>query len=142
MRAALGPRPGIATRVESFDDRLTRIDFFRAGRIAAAAGVTLSGHVVQFVNYAKLPVPYGNWIAYEPGVVIGLSALFVLMTAVWPWRRMRNLDVVASLGLVGAAMLFAHRYLDSSLHRRGRRALLPAQPLRCGGTRVDPIVAR
>ena len=67
------------------------------------------------VNDRALRVPYGDWIAYEPALLVGLCALFALMTGVTPWRRLRNLDVVASLSLVVGVVLFQHRYLNASL---------------------------
>ena len=62
-----------------------------------------------------MPVPYGDWIAYQPAFLVGLCALFLLMAGVGPWRRLRNLDVVAALSLVVPIVLFEHRYLDASV---------------------------
>ena len=80
-------------------------------------------------------VPYGDWVAYEPALVVGLCALFVLMCGVAPWRRLRNLDVIAALSLVTSVVLFQHRYHHRQ--RRGRRArvALPAASMRRQGAR-------
>jgi len=60
-------------------------------------------------------VPYGNWLAYTPGVLLGLSVLFVLMAGVVPVLRLRNLDVLAGLSFVVPAVLLQQRYLDGSV---------------------------
>jgi hypothetical protein len=71
--------------------------------------------VLAGVDDRVLRVPYGNWIAYQPALLVGLCALFVLMAGVRPWRRLRNLDVLATLSFVPAVVLFQHRYVDASL---------------------------
>ena len=53
--------------------------------------------------------------------------LFVLMSAVAPWRRLRNLDAVAAVSLVIAVVLFQHRYLSASVLAAGARDALPAR---------------
>ena len=58
------------------------------------------------------------------------------MTAVTPWRRVRNLDVAASLSIVVSVVLFQHRYVSASL-------LAPAPGLlyllaRCAGKALGP----
>ena len=60
-------------------------------------------------------MPYGDWIAYEPAVVIGLAVLFELVGGVVPLRRRRNLDVAAMLWLTISVMLFARHYVDLSV---------------------------
>jgi hypothetical protein len=60
-------------------------------------------------------VRFGNWIAYEPGVLIGLTVLFVAMLAVLPLWRLRNLDLLATLSLVATVPLFQHGYLNTSV---------------------------
>jgi hypothetical protein len=67
------------------------------------------------VNARRQRQPYGAWLAYQPALLVGLCALFVLMTSVAPLRRARNLDVLASLSLVVSLVLFQHRYLTPSL---------------------------
>ena len=53
-----------------------------------------------------MPVPYGDWLAYQPVLLFSLSALFLLVTLVVPWRRIRNLDAMATLSLVVSTVLF------------------------------------
>src|SRR6202042_388254 len=88
------------------------------------------GSVEQTSDSARISVPYGSPIAYSVGLLIGMSALFVLMTAVVPFRRIRNLDVAMALSLVAPMVLFQHRYVDAS----AIVAVLPLGylALRCG----------
>ena len=67
------------------------------------------------VDFTRMPVPYGDWIAYEPAVLAVLCALFVVMVGVAPWSRLRNLDVAATLSLVVSVVLFQRRYIDISV---------------------------
>jgi len=101
--------------VTPVDGRLTRVSFFAGARIVAEMAVTARGHVTQTVTYTQLPVPYGDWIAYQPALLIGLGVLFVLATGVAPLRRLRNLDVAAALSLLAPAVLLQQRYLDASV---------------------------
>ena len=97
------------------DNRLERVDFWASSQIVLEAAVSADGQVVQSQNFRGEPVPYGDWLAYQPALLIGLSLVFLLMTLVAPWRRMRNLDALAALSLVIPVVLFQHRYLDASL---------------------------
>jgi hypothetical protein len=101
--------------VSPVDGRLERVSFYKGARIVAQAAVRANGSVDQLVNFEALPVPYGSPLAYEPGVLLGLAAVFVLMTAVAPLRRLRNLDVAAALSLIAPVVLLQYRYLDASV---------------------------
>jgi hypothetical protein len=101
--------------VTAIDNTLVHVSFLTHGQLVADAAVNRAGKVLSPTNDRLIRVPYGNWIAYEPALLVALSALFVLMTAVAPWRRLRNLDVVAALSLVTAVVLFEYRYLTASV---------------------------
>lgn len=101
--------------VTPVDSTLDRVSFFDGGQVVAQAAVNRSGAVTQAEGFTSRPVPYGDWIAYQPAVLIGLALLFVLMTAVAPWRRLRNLDVAAAVFLVAPVMLLQRRYVDASV---------------------------
>lgn len=98
----------------ALDSRTERVSFFAGPQLVAEVAVQSGGQVLAGVDDRALPVPYGDWIAYQPALLIALSALFVLVAGVAPWRRVRNLDVAASLSLVVAVVLFQHRYVDPS----------------------------
>ena len=103
------------TTASPVDSTLERVSFFSGGRIVAQVAVNRDGSVSQMVDFTRRSVPYGNWLAYTPGVLLGLSVLFVLMAGVVPVLRLRNLDVLAGLSFVVPAVLLQRRYLDASV---------------------------
>jgi hypothetical protein len=101
--------------VDGLDSQLDRVSFFRGGQVLAQVALRRNGTIAQAIDFKHLAVPYGDWIAYQPGLLIGLAALFVLLAGVAPWRRIRNLDVLFSLTLVAPVVLLQHRYIDASV---------------------------
>ncbi|MGH2886540.1 MAG: glycosyltransferase 87 family protein, partial [Solirubrobacteraceae bacterium] len=121
--------------VTPIDNQLEHVSFLSHGKLVAEAAVDRAGTVVS-EKADRMPVPYGNWVAYEPAVLAGLCLLFVLMAGVAPWRRLRNLDVAVTLSFLPAVLLFQHRYLSASM-------LAAAPPmayllLRCGVVAFGP----
>jgi glycosyl transferase family 87 len=114
-RQALAGSHWTTVRAEPLDPHTERVAFFRGSQLVAEVALRRDGTVLAGVNDRILRVPYGDWLAYQPALLVGLSALFVLMTGVAPWWRLRNLDVAASLSLVVGVVLFQHRYLSASL---------------------------
>ena len=110
---------GVSIAVDPVDGHLTRVTFSVGGQVDAQAGVLGDGKVDTASEYttvyANQRVPYGDWIAYEPAVLIGMSLLFVFATASLPLARRENVDVLAAVSLVGSIVLFAHRYVDLSM---------------------------
>jgi hypothetical protein len=136
-RQALAGSHWTSARAESLDAQTERVAFFAGSQVVAEVALHRDATVVVGVNDRVLRVPYGDWLAYQPALLVGLCALFVLMTAVLPLRRLRNLDVAAALSMVVSVVLFQHRYLSMSLievapgmlyllARCARRALGPA----------------
>jgi hypothetical protein len=113
-KSLLGVRWNTAS-VTRLDANFDRVSFFEGGQIVAQVAVRRDGVVTQGESFTARSVPYGDWIAYEPALLIGLSALFVLMAGVAPWRRLRNLDVAATLSLVAPMVLLQKRYIDASV---------------------------
>jgi hypothetical protein len=105
------------TRIEThpIDARLEQVSFWAGAQIVAEAAVDRSARVSAAADHHRQRVPYGDWLAYQPVLLAGLSLVFLLATMVTPWRRMRNLDALAALSLVGSIVLFQRRYLDASL---------------------------
>jgi hypothetical protein len=97
------------------DRQLERVSFYAGPRIVAEVAVRSDGTVAQAVDFKRLRVPYGDWLAYEPALLLALSVMFVLMAGVAPLRRLRNLDVAAVLSLLAPAVLLQNRYLDASV---------------------------
>jgi hypothetical protein len=97
------------------DGQLERVSFYAGARIVAEVAVRADGTVQQAIDFRRLRVPYGDWIAYEPSVLLGLSLLFVLMAGVAPLRRQRNADVLAVLSLIAPVVLLQYRYVGASV---------------------------
>jgi hypothetical protein len=96
------------------DGSLERVSFSSGGRVVADVAVRGDGTADQIETFGR-GAPIGNWVAYEPGVLIALSLLFVLMAAVRPIWRLRNLDLLATLSLVGTVILLQHGFLSASV---------------------------
>ncbi len=101
--------------VSPLDAQLERVGFYRQGRIVFEVALDQTGKVAHAYEYASRVVPYGNPLAYEPPIVIGLGVLFVLMAGVAPLRRLRNLDVAALLTFVASVILLQRRYVGGSV---------------------------
>jgi Glycosyltransferase family 87 len=101
--------------VDRLDSRLEQVTFFAGPQVVAEVALERDGTVLAGVNARRQREPYGDWLAYQPALLVGLCALFVLMTGVTPLRRARNLDVLASTSLVVSVVLFQRRYLAASL---------------------------
>jgi hypothetical protein len=115
VRRALARSGWNSAHGTSLDGHLELVTFQSHGRVVVQALVRSSGSVDQVIDFLGMKVPYGDWVAYQPVMLIGLALLFVLMTAVMPLRRIRNLDVAALLTLVVSVVAFQHRYVTGSL---------------------------
>ncbi len=120
------------------------MNFYAGGRIVAAVALEHGRTPTQEIDYRHQKIPYGDWISYEPALLVVLCGLFIVMAGVAPWRRLRNLDVAAALSLVVSVVLFQHRYIELSL-----LAALPGMVyllLRCAGRAFaparDPVPSR
>ena len=114
-RQALAGSHWTSARADPLDAHTERVAFFTGSQLVAEVALERDGTVKAGVNDRALPIPYGDSLAYQPALLVGLCALFVLMSAVTPLRRLRNLDVLASLSLVISVVLFQHRYVNASL---------------------------
>lgn len=114
-RQALDGSHWTTARADPLDAQTVRVTFFAGRQLVAEDALDRDGTVMAGIDDRAMPVPYGSSLAYQPALLVGLCALFVLMTGVTPWRRLRNLDVVAALSLVVSVVLFQHRYVSVSL---------------------------
>ncbi len=94
--------------------QLERVVFFAHGRVVDDVALERDGRVARGVNFERATIPYGDWIAYQPALLVGLGALFVLMAGVVPWRRIRNMDAAAALSLLAPVFLLQDRHLGAS----------------------------
>ena len=104
----LGWTRATASRV---DDRLVRVDLFAGSRVVAEFACDPAGRLVAQESFQHRPVPYGNWIAYRPAVLIALAGIFLLMVGVTPLWHVRNLEAAASLSLIAPVVLLQERYI-------------------------------
>ncbi len=74
------------------------LGFYRGPRLVATVDVAFDGHVLVLdrSDLARSSYAYGSDIANDVRVLLGLCAVFVIMTGVWPLWRIRNLDVAVA----------------------------------------------
>jgi hypothetical protein len=92
-------------QVVPIDSRNDSVWFYDGPRLRVAAIVTASGTVQYEAVPAAKKFAYGSNIANNVLVLGLLSAVFVLMTAVWPLWRLRNLDVLATTASTATIVL-------------------------------------
>jgi hypothetical protein len=93
--------------VTPMDKHYEVLAFYRGPRIVATVTVGLHDgriYLLDTSDLAKEKYEYGSSVADSAAVLALLSVAFILMSAVWPFWRMRNLDVlmIASLALAVA----------------------------------------
>jgi hypothetical protein len=102
-------------QVVALDHRTVLVSFSSHGRLVAEAMLQPHGQLRQAIDFPAMRVPYGDWIAYRPAALLGAALVFAAAAGVLPLRRVRNLDVLAALVLLGSVVLFAQRYVAASL---------------------------
>ena len=112
----LAGHPG-ATRAETIplDRTLRRVTFFDGPRVLLDAAVDPHGRVRFRQEHLAGRSEMGSPVANSPWMLIGLTALFVLATAVVPLRRMRNLDVLALASLTIPVLLLNQQLVAASV---------------------------
>jgi hypothetical protein len=104
--------------------------FYRGGKLVVSDVVTTSGRIAYAIEYRNLKYAYGSPIANSPWMLAVLAILFVLMTAVRPLSRLRNLDV-----LVAASTTLSILLLNAATPELEMLATMPALlylACRCG----------
>jgi hypothetical protein len=157
-REFLAHHPVSGARVIPLDSKLQRVTFFDGGRVVLDAAVGERGEVVATEMHVAGTPASGAALANSPFILVLLSVVFLLATAVVPLWRLRNLDalVLASLTitvplinarLVGASVICAVvalsylmiRCVSVGLRPGGAGGAAPGTPLLswiCGG--LDP----
>ncbi|HTX29771.1 MAG TPA: glycosyltransferase family 87 protein [Solirubrobacteraceae bacterium] len=97
--------------VAPMDGRYEEVDFYRGGRMVEEVTLarTSRGLVLDATDLATQRYAYGSDIANDGRVLAGLAILFVLMTAVWPLWRLRNLDCLVAAG-TALSVVFLNRW--------------------------------
>lgn len=95
--------------VTPIDSHYELLGFYRGSRIVATVGVRLNARsvfVADTTNLTRQKYAFGSNIANDVRVLALLSVVFVLMSAVWPIWRIRNLDVLVAASSVLSIILF------------------------------------
>lgn len=89
------------------DSHYEELAFYRGSRMVAGVTVGRDSHglFVDATDLTRENYAYGSNIANDPRVLVGLGLLFVLMTAVWPLWRLRNLDALVAAGTAVSIIL-------------------------------------
>ncbi len=98
------------TSVEAtaMDHRYEILGFYRGQRMIATVTVGYDRRplVLDAENLTRHTYMYGANVGNDARVLGALAIVFVLMTAVWPLWRVRNLDVLAIVSLTLTVVLF------------------------------------
>ncbi len=96
------------TRAEAtaIDRRFVHLSLYDGRRLALTAVIAVSGKVEFALPATKQTSVDAGDLASRPLVLALLCAVFVLVTGVWPLRRIRNLDVLVAAATAIAILLF------------------------------------
>ena len=139
--------------LSSVDPNHEAVWLSEGSRLVFAAIVTRRGQVLYHVVSSRASYAYGSNIANDTRMLALLALVFLSMTAVWPLRRIRNLDALAATGTMAAVVL-----LDGGLVARmvavsyplmiylaarcAWRAFVPARPAVPARPLFDVIASR
>ncbi len=104
-RAHLSGARVTRVQVMPLDSRYDQLIVYDGLRMIYQADVSSRGTVVGVTDLRGSKSAFGSAIANDPGVLALLSLTFVLVTAVWPLWRLRNLDVLVAVSLVASVPL-------------------------------------
>ncbi len=95
-------------RVTPMDNHYEELGFYRGPRMVATITVGRARHTLflDATDLTREKYAYGSNIANDVRVLAMLSILFILMTAVWPLWRLRNLDVLVLASTALSVVLF------------------------------------
>jgi Glycosyltransferase family 87 len=104
-----------STAVYPIDSGLEQVCFYRGGRLVFEAALRADGTVREATDSENLAIPYGSPIAFRSIVLAVLGLAFVLLAAVAPLRRIRNLDVAVLVGCTAPMLLLEHGFVGASV---------------------------
>src|SRR4051794_21109423 len=111
----LGAHGWDRVRVGALDSRLARVTFFDGPRIRAVAAVDARRRVEHTQIYAPGAPLYGSSLSNAPWLLALLALGFVLAAGSLPLLSLRNLDVLALLGLTVPILAADHQLLELSV---------------------------
>jgi hypothetical protein len=123
-------------RITDIDSHYEAVWLFNGSRVVLTAVLRRDGSVAYEAVNSASRYAYGSNIANDWRVLVLLSVVFMLMTAVWPLARLRNLDV-----LVTTATVLGLVFLNSGRLQWMALAAYPAMlylALRCGWRAFAP----
>lgn len=84
------------------------LGFYRGSTMVASVTVGYDGKpvILDATDLARQQYAYGSNIANNGWMLGALSLVFIAMTAVWPLRRIRNLDALVLVGLTLSVVAF------------------------------------
>jgi hypothetical protein len=103
------------SRVVALDSKLARVSLFDGPRLRAVAAVDARKRVEHTQVYPPGAPQYGSKLSDAPWLLALLGLGFVLATASLPLLSMRNLDVLALLGLTLPILAGDHQLLELSV---------------------------
>lgn len=137
-------------QVSAIDRQHEAVWLLDGSRLELTAVVTPRGSVPYSAVPARNRYAYGSNIANDWRVLALMTLVFVLMTAVWPLRRVRNLDVLVAAGTVASVFLLNAGLIErmvvvsytAMLYLAARCAwrAFAAAPARC--SRSEPLFDR
>lgn len=92
------------------DSHYEELAFYRGDRVVVSVTVGRSrrGLFLDATDLLQQKYAFGSSIANDPRVLAGLAVVFILMTAVWPLWRLRNVDAVVAAATGLSVILFNH----------------------------------
>ncbi|HEY1596212.1 MAG TPA: hypothetical protein VGF74_12505 [Thermoleophilaceae bacterium] len=103
------------TRVTALDSKLARVSFFDGPRIRGIAAVDARGRTEHTQVLAPGAPQYGSRLSDAPWFLALLALGFLLATVTLPLLSLRNLDVLALLGLTVPILAGDHQLLELSV---------------------------
>lgn len=108
VASLLGSVPWNRTDVSPMDSSHEMVGFYRGDRMVATVTIGFNGKHVSLdaTDLTREKYAFGSNIANDVRMLAMLSVAFMLVTAVWPLWRLRNLDVLVATSTVLAVVLF------------------------------------
>jgi hypothetical protein len=103
------------TRVLALDEHTARVSFYAGQKVVLEAGVDPKGRITATQVIAPGYVRAGGRSIQSPLVLIGLTALFLLMFGTLPLRRLRNLDLLVLSSVTVTIWVLNQRLFELSI---------------------------
>ena len=112
VKEGLGDAGYTQARVSPLDAEQQRVSLFRGQRLVVLALVGPDRSVTRVGPGASIT---GNEMVSRPPLLIGLTVLFLLVTATVPLLSLRNLDVIGLASFAYVCSLISHGFVNASM---------------------------